>query len=260
MDKVKKNKLIVNGMYILFILSFLFLVSELLICYEKPSMIKIFLFISLVFIFIATTTIIFMYVRLSNSKTEELSQTASMQTEDFLEEDTRDDNVEQDIAEHAKKENYIALDFNKILSDNRNYESKEVLCNTILINIAKQLELVKGILYLKSTNSEDFLPLGTYAYYDVEPPRSFIAGEGLSGQVVRDRKPIYITDIPEKYLNIVSGLGTGNPKYLLLLPLVVNDVALGLIEIASFKPLNFDHDAFISFLSGKLVNIVNKFK
>jgi PAS domain-containing protein len=50
-------------------------------------------------------------------------------------------------------------------------------------------------------------------------------------------KPIYMTDVPDDYMSIKSGLGGASPNTVLITPLRVNDEKFGVIELASFKEL-----------------------
>ena len=59
--------------------------------------------------------------------------------------------------------------------------------------------------------------------------------EGLLGRCIQEKETIYLTDIPDNYIKINSGLGDANPRSLLLVPMVMNDDVFGVIEIASFK-------------------------
>lgn len=60
-------------------------------------------------------------------------------------------------------------------------------------------------------------------------------GEGLVGRCGRERKRILMTDIPPDYVKIASGLGQSTPRALLLVPMIVNDELVGVLEIASFS-------------------------
>jgi GAF domain-containing protein len=59
-------------------------------------------------------------------------------------------------------------------------------------------------------------------------------GEGLVGRCYQEQERIYLTDIPDNYIKITSGLGDNNPSSLLLIPLAYNNNIFGIMEIASF--------------------------
>lgn len=60
-------------------------------------------------------------------------------------------------------------------------------------------------------------------------------GEGLVGRCGREKKRILMTDIPPDYVKIASGLGQSAPRALLLVPMLVNDELVGVLEVASFS-------------------------
>ncbi len=44
-----------------------------------------------------------------------------------------------------------------------------------------------------------------------------------------------IYDIPENYFIVSSGLGSSQPRYLILAPVVFNDEPIAVLELAAFK-------------------------
>ncbi|KPK88199.1 MAG: hypothetical protein AMS27_00130 [Bacteroides sp. SM23_62_1] len=120
-------------------------------------------------------------------------------------------------------------------------ESLDGYTEKILQNLAKEFDIVQGVFYLKDEKDTEFYASSTFAWASEKPPASFKAGEGLTGQVAKNKTIMNINHIPEHYMIVVSGLGSGSPINLLIVPLLVNKDTIGIIELASFK--NFDDQA-----------------
>jgi PAS domain S-box-containing protein len=70
-------------------------------------------------------------------------------------------------------------------------------------------------------------------------------GSGLLGQTVLEKQSLYFTDIPQNYVSITSGLGEATPSCLMIVPLIVNEIVYGAIEIASLEPFEQHQIDFI---------------
>ncbi|MGW8955553.1 HAMP domain-containing protein, partial [Streptomyces sp. NPDC055709] len=70
-------------------------------------------------------------------------------------------------------------------------------------------------------------------------------GGGLITQAALEKKRILITDVPQDYMNINSGLGAATPVSIVILPILFEDRVLGVIELASLSKFNEVHLAFI---------------
>jgi signal transduction histidine kinase/HAMP domain-containing protein/ActR/RegA family two-component response regulator len=82
------------------------------------------------------------------------------------------------------------------------------------------------------------------AGYGVQNPdavRRFALGESLVGQAALDKKTILVTEAPPDYATISSGLGQATPTNVLVLPLLFEDKALGVIELASVNEFTTVH-------------------
>jgi PAS domain S-box-containing protein len=62
-------------------------------------------------------------------------------------------------------------------------------------------------------------------------------GQGLLGQAWQSNEMIYLTDIPEQFAKITSGLGESNPTAVLIVPVSANGVVFGVMELYFFNPL-----------------------
>ncbi|UGT42594.1 HAMP domain-containing protein [Nocardia yamanashiensis] len=74
---------------------------------------------------------------------------------------------------------------------------------------------------------------------------SFTFGQSLVGQAARSRRTIAVDDVPGDYVTISSGLGRTAPVNLLVLPIVVEDQVLGVIELASLHRFTRIHRDFL---------------
>lgn len=63
---------------------------------------------------------------------------------------------------------------------------------------------------------------------------SFLFGEGLVGQCALENRAIMLTDIPEHYIQIVSGIGKASPSNLIIMPVEHEGQVVAVIELASF--------------------------
>ncbi|MFE1553299.1 HAMP domain-containing protein [Streptomyces sp. NPDC058718] len=73
----------------------------------------------------------------------------------------------------------------------------------------------------------------------------FRLGESLVGQAARSRRTIAAENVPADYVTISSGLGSTSRGSLVVLPVVVEEQVLGVIELMSFSPFTSVHRDFL---------------
>ncbi|WP_326654630.1 MULTISPECIES: HAMP domain-containing protein [unclassified Streptomyces] len=84
----------------------------------------------------------------------------------------------------------------------------------------------------------------------------FKLGESLVGQAARSRRVIATDKVPGNYATLSSGLGRTTPGSLIVLPILVEDQVLGVIELASFTSFAPVHRDFLERLMGTVgVNV-----
>ncbi|MDA3821492.1 MAG: GAF domain-containing protein, partial [Bacteroidales bacterium] len=96
---------------------------------------------------------------------------------------------------------------------------------------------VGGLFMLGKEGDESVYELtGAYAFdREKQLKKAFKPGEGLVGRCAVEKKSIVITDVPNKYNRIRSGLGEDKPSSIVLVPVIFDDRVLGVIELASFN-------------------------
>lgn len=123
----------------------------------------------------------------------------------------------------------------------------DVLSANIIKNLVGYLNASQGGLFIYNDddpNNPFFDLLAAYAYNRQKfITKQVLLGEGLIGTCAIEKQTIHLTDIPENYIAISSGLGEAKPRSLIIVPMKVNDNVLGIIEIASFNKFeNFQID------------------
>src|SRR5215211_3380506 len=100
--------------------------------------------------------------------------------------------------------------------------------------------------------------IATYGYKQRKSlANRFKVGDGLVGQAALERKPILITEAPDDYIRIASGLGEALPTSIIVLPVLFEDTVMAVIELASFTPFNEIQQAFLDQLSESIGVVLN---
>ncbi|MFO7844698.1 MAG: GAF domain-containing protein [Bacteroidales bacterium] len=153
-----------------------------------------------------------------------------------LEDESDKENLRKE-KEDKKQEQKIDTEafVNKILPKEEGKLNLEKYSEKLLSNIAKELDIVQGLLFHRMKDSEEFTIAGKYAYFGETEPKNFKLGETLSGQVAKNQTLLNLSEIPENYITILSGLGTSSPNHLIIIPVIFNKETIAVIELASFK-------------------------
>jgi HAMP domain-containing protein/signal transduction histidine kinase/CheY-like chemotaxis protein len=77
-------------------------------------------------------------------------------------------------------------------------------------------------------------------------PQRFPLGHTLVGQAAAGRRAIALDDLPPDYVTVSSGLGATQARHLVVLPIMVEDQVLGVIELASVHPFTPVHRDFLN--------------
>ena len=100
--------------------------------------------------------------------------------------------------------------------------------------------------YVLDESQAELRRVATYGLADVSDiPTVIRLGEGLVGQCARERRPLALGNLPPDYLRLASGLGQAAPVQATALPAISTDTLVGVLEVASFRPLTAREQALL---------------
>jgi len=155
----------------------------------------------------------------------------------------------QALKEEEDKRNWIAQGLAKFSEILRNKGEIKEYTYQILGKLVKYMGANQGSLFIEYENKEEgrFLELtACYAYESQKHVDSKVfIGQGLLGQCMQEKDFIFLTDVPEDYVKITSGLGEAAPRNIVVAPLVINEKFYGAIELALFHVVQPHHMEFL---------------
>lgn len=116
-------------------------------------------------------------------------------------------------------------------------KDKSVRNEKLLSTLCAKYEFSQAVTYTKVDTQ---LRLNVhYAFVITEQTNNSVEiGEGIAGQVAKTGEFIYLKEVPQGYMKVLSGLGEMSPTNLIIVPLVTQEGTIALAELAGFKEYN----------------------
>ncbi|MEH2207515.1 MAG: HAMP domain-containing protein [Nostoc sp.] len=147
--------------------------------------------------------------------------------------------------------------FTRMLQGQRDLETVSKL---ILSELAPLVGAQHGVFFLmESAENTPYLKLiSSYAYRERRHlANRFQLGEGLVGQCALEKERILLTDVPNDYVKIASGLGEATPLNAVVLPVLFEGQVTAVIELASFRRFSEIHLTFFDQLTESIAIVLN---
>ena len=157
------------------------------------------------------------------------------------------DNINQMIANlrettrQNQEQDWLKTNLARISSLMQGQRDLETVTQLIMSELAPAVNAQHGAFFLSDHEEEgadyELRLLASFGYTRrKQVANRFRPGDGLVGQAALEKKPILITDPPEDYVQIASGLGKAVPTNIIVIPVLFEEQVLAVIELASFTP------------------------
>lgn len=145
-----------------------------------------------------------------------------------------------------EKENWLKQSVSQLNERLRGERDMVELGNGLLSFMADTLGASVGVFYV-AAEGDILRRVAGYAHEERKSLGVVIAkGEGITGQVLVEKKPIILHQLPEDYILVQSGLGSSPPRILMAYPCIFNDRIEAVIELGSFTPFTPLHLQFLN--------------
>jgi signal transduction histidine kinase/HAMP domain-containing protein/ActR/RegA family two-component response regulator len=160
------------------------------------------------------------------------------------------DNINQMIANLGettrtnKEQDWLKTNLARLSSLMQGHRDLATMASLVLSELAPLVSAQQAAFFLVREDGDEPPAVEFTAGYGVQKSdtvRRFALGESLVGQAALDKRTILVTDAPPDYATISSGLGQASPINVLVLPLLFEDNALGVIELASVNEFTTVH-------------------
>ncbi|MCR6640029.1 MAG: PAS domain-containing protein [Sporocytophaga sp.] len=139
----------------------------------------------------------------------------------------------------------------------------EVLYDNFLREMVKYVDANQGGLFiLEEDEDESYMLMKACYAYDRKKfiNKKINEGEGLAGVCWQEGETIFMTEVPDNYMYITSGVGGASPSSLVIVPVKFNDKIFGVIELASFKIILTHQIKFIEAIAESFGSTVHNMK
>ncbi|MCQ2974866.1 MAG: PAS domain S-box protein [Bacteroidales bacterium] len=133
----------------------------------------------------------------------------------------------------------------------------DLLCDNILLTLIKYSDAVLGGIYINSNEDDgqylqlvSSVALGKKKALKIKVQK----GVGIVGTCALEKSMITLNNLPDNYVNVISGLGKSKPKTLVVTPLLYDGELIAVIEIAFLRSLKDYETKFLEIMSSTVAS------
>jgi two-component system sensor histidine kinase/response regulator len=157
-------------------------------------------------------------------------------------------NALQIAAREREGQSWVTAEIGATVARLQGAEEFDRFASILLTRVSECVPLLYGALYLANEDRTQLEPAGIFAANGTAISRAFALGEGLVGQAAKERRVLEFNAPEAQSLRISGGMGDLEVGKLLYLPMLHNDIIVGVLELALHAPVSDRQRAWIDAL------------
>lgn len=144
----------------------------------------------------------------------------------------------QKYSKDLATQNWLKTSISELSDKMRGERDPGELGNIILAYLVHYTGARIGVMYI-TERRERLKMVSNYACDKRKNlPDEFSFGEGIVGQAALEKQRIIITNAPDDYIKVTSGLGEAVPRNIMVNPILFENKVIGVLELGSFNEFN----------------------
>lgn len=157
-----------------------------------------------------------------------------------------------------EKDNFEKTLYSKFEDRLRGIDDIDIFAHASLDFFAEHFEIPVSIFYRIDPETQESHIVKGYGFKERRNRNTkFSPGETLVGECAASKKMITITEPPQDYIKIASGMGNTPPKQIIIMPLIFEDLVLGAIEICSLQIISEENTTRLNTLCNNIATYFN---
>ncbi len=167
--------------------------------------------------------------------------------------------LRENLVERERKRKIQAaqMKVNEIAQGNQDLQD---LSNQLITFVTKHIGGQLGVVYLLNDKADPnhYEMIASYAYKRRKGyPETFQMGEGLIGQAAMENETLIVSQLPDEYIHIQSGVGYAVPKHIAVIPCEYNGKVIAVMEVASVNEISEEALEFLNLVKASIAIAIN---
>jgi signal transduction histidine kinase/DNA-binding response OmpR family regulator len=154
----------------------------------------------------------------------------------------------QGNAHEREIQHWVKAEVSSITEQLQSSENFAAVGRCLFSRISESIPLLYGALYVANEGRTRYTRVGGFALDSPDQAPEFALGEGLVGQTAVERRPLMILANEGDRVHVSTGMGTVSPHNLFFMPVVSQEVVVGVLELAPVSSLSERQQALLDAL------------